>query len=676
VKLARLAVVVLLAASCGTAVAPSDSPPPASDPTAAPGVRGVGSVSATRPLPDTCDAGTEIWVQRVLPLVLGRKPHGAAEVKIWSSVAEAYGRETVVRALTEDDGYLEFWKAMVSDMIKASRSGPDEDLTCFQSPKLLAHDGSLTEYIRTHAPDDGAFKPRFDMADVVIDALVADDLGPVWQANVFARTNYIAICTNQPPPREVEEQRRVALGDEFLETYPNRSLTCIACHNSEFSVTDNSDPALDHTWGVPALFEKALFGDSAGPIDADTYYAMHRFANVVKDQVAFGDPGSYPLQPWGMDESCGSFARNPPRQDYLSVDTSYFGADYGTQGSLFDLEAMLRTGADAMNGTMIAIAPDESVGGDEALSYLTGQHIVDQVWDYAMGAGLTIPYGFSRNEAQQRQLQELTDQFVSDGWSLRELLVSIATNPLFNDGLPGTCGSAPYGADPIVNPYSADDPDPTVHGNGAGDLVHRQFARALIRSARDELEWPVATEYFGNSTTDPDYDLEVALGVFLSRSISGFNGTDFQGALSWEQKFATCSDPAYPGGFMARVKRSADQADATVEQLALAVKDRLTARGVFEDDEERDLTEDLLGVPLPTKVADVDPVALDRNLGLYCGVLTLSPDFFVTLEPRAPGPVPALPLAYDVDCRNMVDLLALEGITATCDNWMPVLPPR
>jgi hypothetical protein len=321
---------------------------------------------------------------------------------------------------------------------------------------------------------------------------------------------------------------------------------------------------------------------------------------------------------------------------------------------------------------MLAISPDESVPGDQALTYLTAQHVVDQVWKYGMGAGLTIPYGFSRNQAQEEQLEDLTDQFVTDGWSLKELLVSIAMNPAFNDGLPETCGARPYGLDPLVNPYSVEDPNPDLQGNGPGDLVHRLFARSLIRSVRDELEWPGATEYFGYYTADPDFDLELAMGVFLSQSVAGFNGTDFQGALSWEKRFATCSDPAYPHDFMQRATSSAIAADATVEQLALAVKDRLTARGVWEDDEERELAENLLGVPLDSKVSELARGSLDRNLGLFCGVITLSPDFFLTVEPRQPGPVPSLPLDYDLDCQKLVGLLDLQGIEVTCDNWMPV----
>jgi hypothetical protein len=616
-----------------------------------------------------CDAGTTIWVQRVFPLVLGRKTHGAAEVDMWAAVADKYGRDAVVRALTQDAGYSAFWKQMISDMLYVARAGPDLDLTCFESPELLVHDGSLAGYLRETAPDDGNFGARFDMADVILDGLAADDLEVIWQANVFARTNYVAMCNNSLDLAEIEEERRVALGDEFLATYLNRSLTCIACHNSEFSVTDDPDPALDRTWGVAAYFEKALFASSSGPVDAETYYAMHRYYELVNTDLR----SDYPIRPWGMDAECGTYRREPPAEDFTGQDTSYFGSEFGTQGSLWDIQAMLASGAGAMTGSMLTINADESVAPDEALAYLTAQHVVDQVWDYAMGASLTIPYGFSRNQAQQQQLEALTDQFATDGWSLRELLVSIATNPLFNAGMPETCGAAPYGIDPILNPYSVLDANPDLHGNGPSDLVHRQFARALIRSARDELQWPPIHEFFGTETDNADYDLEIAMGVFLSRSVLGSNGTDFQGALAWEKAFGTCSDPKYPNDFLAHAKLVASQADATVETLALAVKDRLTSHGAWQDDEERDLAEDLLAVPLDAKVREVDAATLDRNLGLFCGAVTLSPDFFVTLEPRLPGPVPPLPLDYGDDCEAMVALLALQGIDASCDNWIPVL---
>lgn len=137
--------------------------------------------------------------------------------------------------------------------------------------------------------------------------------------------------------------------------------------------------------------------------------------------------------------------------------------------------------------------------------------------------------------------------------------------------------------------------------------------------------------------------------------------------LAWEETYHACADPAgSAGGFLDAVREEAVAADRTVEDAALALKDRLLAQGAFEDDLERELVEAVLDVPLNVPVREVDPAVLSRNLGLLCGALTGSPGFLLTTEPVPSGPVPVLAVGADRDCAELEALAARVGVAAGC----------
>lgn len=657
-------ITVLLLVSCKTdpGTGPNDVP-------SVPGTIPPQTLPLDKPLPATCDAGTDVWVQRVFPLVLGRRPHGAAEVQMWARVADDQGRDTVIRALTGSPEYRKWWKVLLSDLVYASRSGLGEDSSCFDNPQLSLHDGSLTQFLRSNEPDLSRYERRFNMADVIVDGLVADDISTVYQANIFAKTNYTTTCA-MFDEKEIENQIREYQGDQLLETYTDRNLQCMTCHNSEFSVTDDPDPARDRSWGVGAHFEKALFGASTGPVDPAEYYAMSRSYGVVYSTVYFGQ-GNYTERPWGMADTCGTFDRSPPNRDFLDHDTSFFGGSYGSDGSLWDIERTFSIGVDSLVASPLTIGDDQSVNAAQAFAYLTGQHFVDQTWKMAFGTRLLLPYGLSRNQYQQERLQNLTERFLSNGWSLTELLVDITADPYFNSGLPTTCVVDPYGMNPVVDPYSVEN-EGVLQGNGPGELVHRYTARTLLRSVYTALDYGDPDEYFGIFSgfgfVNDDELLQRSLGVFHSDASPGFNGVDFQGMLAWEGQFYACVNPR-PGspGFLRELYDAGVTADGTVEDVVLSLKDRLLARGVFEDDEERELVENLMTVPLTSKVADVDDAVIGRNLGLLCGVLTASPEFVMTTEPRKSGPVPVLNFDVDTDCNNLAMLVGAAGEDVDCE---------
>jgi len=451
---------------------PQDGPGPGHGP---PDTVPTGGTHTTPPVdaPPVCDAGDDVWVQRVFPLILGRKPRGAHEVEIWSKLAAEQGRPAVIQALTHSPEYAGWWKIQLSDMVFASRLGIGDDSACFQNTERPTHDGDLVRFIR-HTPPDGDYGPTFNMADVIIDSLIADDVSTVYQANLFARYDFTD-AMNVFSAADVEKVIRTYHGDQLLTVYLDRNLSCMQCHNSEYSVTDDPDPALDRAWGRGAFFEQALFGSSSGPVVPDEFYAINK-GDGFNDSLgifSFYDPGTtYDQRPWGMDRSCGTFSKGDPSYDYLDVETSYFGRDYGPGGTTYDLERLFRQGVDDMAGSGVGIADDATIDPGQAFAYLTAQNFVDQTWKLAFGNRLLLGYGMSRNQAQQQRLQALTDGFVADGWSLSQLLIDIATDPYFNAGTPQTCGSADYGMDPVIDPYTVLN-EGDLANNGAGELVHR-----------------------------------------------------------------------------------------------------------------------------------------------------------------------------------------------------------
>jgi hypothetical protein len=624
--------------------------------------------------PETCDAGQNVWIQRVFPLMFGRKAHGAGEVQMWTQFAEEHGREAVIRSMSSSPEFRKHWKVQLSDMLYVARSGTGEDGNCFEFPLSYEHDGSLAQWIRTEQPDVGRFEHDFNMADVIIDGLIADDVSVIYQANLFARTNFTAACVAQDPVT-VEIERRLYHGDQMLEVYIDRDMDCMGCHNSEFSVTDHEDPAQDHAWGRGALFEKALFGNSVGPTDKDSFYAMNKFYGVVQD-FYFGAQNdySYDRVPWGMDNSCGSFNRIPPEYDYIGQESAFFGQEFGAEGSVWELERLFDAGVNAMSGETLEIGEDGSVEASQAFAYLTGQHFVDQVWRLGFGTRLLLPYGMSRNQYQQQRLQQLTDEFVTGGWSLSDLLVDITADPYFNAGLPETCGGPAYGMKPVIDPYSVVNEGEQAN-NGPGDLVHRHTGRTLLRSFYQALEFGEPPEYFGQFSSflgNDDEELQRSLGVFHSDASPGFNGVDFQGVLVWEGQFYGCQNPeGGDQGFLRRLYDEAYSQDQTIEAVALSLKDRLIARGLFEDETERALVGDLLGYPLESKVREVDAATFGRKLGLLCGVLTLSPEFMLTSEPLPTGPLPPLSFDLDADCANLALMATLAGFPVQCVDGMP-----
>lgn len=607
-----------------------------------------------------CDAGDAAWVARTLPLVWGRKAHGAAEIGYWAQMAATYGRADTVRAMTYDLEYYQNWLDWMTDALYVARTGDKEFGDCFEEPKMNAFDGSLAAMLRDNGPTEATYARDFDMADVIVDGLVADDLSVVYRAHLFARMQKPTTGANVDL-EQLEYNRRVNFGELFYRTYLGRSLVCMTCHNSEFSTTDSDTPALDRTWQIPGNFETAILGAPGGR-SAEEAYAMFRYDAVN----ASGDSG---FAPWGINGDCGTFItqNNITNNDLLDQDVSWFIRDLGPSGSMYDVERDLAAGVDALDGVGLTVGPDGTVGGEEAFAYLLATSVASQVWATATGYDLVVAHWFPRNEGQMIRLRGFADTLVKSRFSLRSLLVAVTTDPYYNQGLPSTCSAIPYGLAPVFDPWVTADEDPYRRGNGASDMVHRLPPRALLRSAHVNLGWSprinwFKTNFFGVALNPEEELFQSGVGVFLRESDPGHRGSDFQGLLAFETELGTCAEPA-PGGvdYVDRLLSDAATAGGTVGDVAAALKDRLVQLPVAAD--EQVLVEGLLQATFADPASAID----EDRLRLWCGTLLMSPQFQLVTDPEAPGPPPSLGSDALADCERTASLMGRVGIDVGCD---------
>jgi hypothetical protein len=657
---------ILLFVGCNSSSDPTDREPDVdpttpTDDTSTTTPNETGDTGAeTPPLAPVCDAGSEAWVRRTMPLMWGRRPHGAAEIRYWAVAAETHGREAVVRAMARDPEYHAWWKEWFTDALEVARTGDKLHDKCFAEPKLPAHDGTLTAHLRGFAPDEARFPSNFNMADVILDGLAADDVSTMYQAHLFARMKKPVQGANVSA-EELEYNRRIDFGAGFYRSYLSRDQTCLPCHNTEYSLTDHPDPALDRTWQLPGFVDRAVMTVPYG-LPLDEAYSVFRTADVTRDRGG--------ITPWGMDAACGRFARPDeiPDEDFLGQSTGTFIETLDATGSVWDLEAMFRDGRDATSGVGMTVGADQSVDGREAFTFLVATTIADQVWQVASGERLTVAHDFPRNEAQRDRLQSLVEPFLASDFSLVELLVTVATDPWLNAGVPASCEADPYGLPPVFDPWVIDDDDVAKRGNGPGDLAHRLHARALFRSAHTNLGWrPVEFWHEAFQTTEAE-TLQRATGVFLRDSAPGHSGTDFQGLLAWEATYGLCEAP---GGRPAEARpdvidqilERADAEGLLVVDVANAVSDRLLNEPV--DPEARPLVEALLGRDfLERAIASDDFEAGVRRL---CGALLLTPQAQLVIDPSPAGPTPRLTLGQGEDCVKVAGLMSDAGAPMTCD---------
>jgi hypothetical protein len=579
----------------------------------------------------------------------------------------------------EEPDFIYTWTPFLADLLYINRIGARFNDSCSQDGLLfgLSSQGGeptpmLAQYIRDHAALDAPYDAEWTIRDVLMSSLALDDLSPAFRAQLFAR-QASRLIDFYKDSSELAWRRIYAV--LFARTYLGRRLECLTCHNSEWSVTDNPDPALDRFFPLPGHVERSLFGSSAGRAftDLDAFFRLGgSFAvNFLPEgPVSFYEYGAG-VSPWGMAARCGQFIHPMDVEpDPLNM-RAYLGADLGDRTTVFDLEAILRAGFDGLRGQpTLPVGPDGSVSPELAMVWMLASHVSDEVWRRITGSSLTAHHDFPRTQEQQQVLLEMTERFIQSGYSLRELIVFTVMHPTFNAATPSDCALEPHVFRKLFNPWIVDDEDPTREINSAGELVVRAPSRSLVSAAAYAMDWRLERNGWGgvdfnsSSFNDPDFladfesnfyamtiagrQFEIDHGAFVMDGETGFRGANFRESLAWEERFGACEDPSYDSVFGERndyidtmlIEHSA----ASFLDLALSLKDRLLGAPVL-DAEEQAWLEAVAGNSFDD-LSESSVEEKDQALRRLCAVWLASPQFqldglpneTVEAEPPLNGP--------------------------------------
>lgn len=270
------------------------------------------------------DATDAAFVRQIVPILYGRKVRGYDEVKFLSDLIAKTNRETVIRSLMDTPEFVDHWTEVLIDDLRIARNGePLAQPACFGAPLRANTDAALANAITNNIPQTTAAGGAFNMTDVVRSALVADNLYPVYRAHTYSMMNAVPFASD-------ELQTRERIGARFTETFLNRQVGCLICHNSEFS-TSGAPSGWNRTHPIRGLFEKSLFGASTGE-PPNNAFAMFR------TDVRFGAGA---INPWGL-QSCGSYRTSLP-SDPENI-TPYFVTSQNKMFGVHDVQGVLQFG--------------------------------------------------------------------------------------------------------------------------------------------------------------------------------------------------------------------------------------------------------------------------------------------------------------------------------------------
>ncbi len=243
------------------------------------------------PEPGADDAGDASFARQVVPILLGRKVRGYDEVTALTDIITATDRETLVRALMEEDEFVSYWSEALVDNLRIAREGGKSQAGCYGAPLLAGPvSDALADFVLDNVPS-ADFGPAFNMSDLVASAIKKDNLFPIYKAHVFPLVNRPGAFFGDL----AEQMRRADLATSFEHTYLNRQQLCMQCHNSETS-TSGEESGWDRTHPVPGHFEAAIYGSSSG-------ISPEQASAIFRTDVRFGSTFS----PWGIQSGCGTF---------------------------------------------------------------------------------------------------------------------------------------------------------------------------------------------------------------------------------------------------------------------------------------------------------------------------------------------------------------------------------
>ena len=225
--------------------------------------------SSTSSTFDQCGGDPQTFAKQAFLALDGRRPKSQAETDVYADLyaaTKAAGgdpKDTVARAIMAEPEFTERWVDVVMDAMHVQRTDIQTEHDCWDVALRSPVDGKLAQTIRDQAATGTGDGRAWSMLDLARSAVALDDLTPIYRAQIFSMVWHPIPAANVAA-REAELARRADFGETFDSAYLHRNNVCLACHNSERSVTDNDDPALDRFWPVPGLAERAVYGMSLG----------------------------------------------------------------------------------------------------------------------------------------------------------------------------------------------------------------------------------------------------------------------------------------------------------------------------------------------------------------------------------------------------------------------------
>ena len=646
---------------------------------------------------DHCDGDSASLTRQAFLSLLGRRPKSQAEVDVYVDLyASAKQRgddpvDVVARAIMARPEFAERWVDSVMDSLHVQRLDLQSEASCWDGGTRAATTSALAIAVRDKPASQTADGQAFTMVDLARSAIALDDLTPIYRGQLFSLVSHPIPAANVNRV-DAELARRADFGATFDSSFIHRDSVCLSCHNSEGSVTDRDDPALDRHWPVPGNPEHAVFGSPQG-VAVERAHAAFRVDSFVQDGG---------IQPWGWSNACGTF-RSPTQvpDDVANVDAK-LASVIGKRATVFDVEAALSRGFAGLR----AGAPTGDLGDpDVALAWLVTLKITEDVWTQATGTRLTIANYFPRNQASSELLYALASKFAGSGFSLKSLLAAIVASDYFNRRTAElACGESPYTYPNVFDPWVISDSDPLRRQNGPGDAVTAIDARTLLLATSAALDWaapPAASRFpdYGESGCENEdcnglaqscaagfccTTLDAAchqggvlpldempflrgIGVFLRNSERGFRGLDFQARLSWEDRNGACGRPSWvTQDFIDRLAAAgAADATATARDVVAALKDRVVGEpGVADGAETAAITAIVGSLDAPASAVSA------ATLRQVCGALVESPQFLLQGIAGRGGARPKLTptnAGYDAVCADLASTgIGVPGVVVAC----------
>lgn len=221
------------------------------------------------------DAGDDAFVYQATQTLLGRRPRGAAEVKVLHDIVVQHDRTTLIDVLTHTNEYVDYWAYVLADVMRIQRSSKlKQSRACINDAHLfpissidmeagspfLTEAALLADHIRDAAPSDPAPAGlgAWTLKDAIRASIAVDDLHTAFRPYIFALAGK-------------SDMGDVATQENLLETVFGVKAECISCHSSSFSRTEkypidvNPDPQVteniyynDNLWDRTATLGWAL----------------------------------------------------------------------------------------------------------------------------------------------------------------------------------------------------------------------------------------------------------------------------------------------------------------------------------------------------------------------------------------------------------------------------------